>query len=131
MSVHKRAVNVLRAVSQKIPGRGHTSVGPLPLKQHLQYNKCILVHKVVNDKWPACLRQLLHAGKRNDVKSRNSVFVLPKRRIDLHKMSFSYSGSYCCNMLPSDLTNTYSIDIFKYKILRHFSSDYDMRQSEC
>ena len=33
-------------------------------------------------------------------------------------MCFSYSGSYCWNMLPSDPKNTCSIDTFKYKILR-------------
>ena len=65
--VHKCAVKVLRAVSQMLRGRGHTSVDPLSLKQHLQYNKCILVHKVVHDKSPAYLRQLLHAGTRSNV----------------------------------------------------------------
>ena len=117
--------------SQMLPGRGHTSVDPLPLKQHPQYDKCILVHKVVHNKSPAYVRQELHAGTRSNVNSRKSIFVLPKTRIDLYKMSFSYSGSYCWKLLPSDLKNTYSIDKFKCKILQHFSSDCDMRQSDC
>ena len=44
----------------------------LSLKQHLHYNLCILVHKVVHNKSPAYLRQLLHAGIRSNVNSRNS-----------------------------------------------------------
>ena len=128
ISVHKRAVKVLHAFSQMLPGRGHTSVDPLPLKQHLQCNKCILMHKVVHNKSPACLRQLLRAGTRSDVNSRNNIFVLPKTRIDLYTISFSYSGSYRWNMLPSDFKNTCSVDTLKYKILQHFRSNCDMRQ---
>ena len=98
ISVYKRAVKVLCAASQMLPGRGHTSVDPLPLKQHLQYNKCILVHTVVHNK-SACLRQLPHAGTRSSVNSRNSIFVLPKTGIDPYKLSFSYIGSYCYRVI--------------------------------
>ena len=77
ISVHKRAVKHLRAASQMLPGRGHTSAEQQPLKQHLQHNKCILVHKVVRNKSPAYLKQLLHAGTRSSTNSRNSIFVLP------------------------------------------------------
>ena len=94
ISVHRRAVKVLRAASQMLPGPGHTSANPLLLKQQLQYDKCILVHKVVHNKSPAYLRQLLHARTRGDVNSKSSIFVLPKTGIDLCKMSFSHSGSY-------------------------------------
>ena len=45
-AVHKRAVKILCAVSPMLTGRGHISYGPLPLKEHIQYNKCILVHKL-------------------------------------------------------------------------------------
>ena len=128
VSVHKRAVEVLRATSQMLPGPGHTSANPLLLKQQLQYDKCILVHKVVHNKSPACLRQLLRAGTRSDVNSRNNIFVLPKTRIDFYTISFSYSGSYRWNMLSSDFKNTCSVDTLKYKILQHFRSNCDMRQ---
>ena len=57
-----------------VTGRGHTSADPLPLKQHLQYNECILVHKVVHNKAPAYLRELLHAETSSSVKERNSFF---------------------------------------------------------
>ena len=51
-AVHKRAVKVLWTASPMLAGRGHISYGPLPLKEHLQYNKCILVHKVIHNKSP-------------------------------------------------------------------------------
>ena len=103
VSVHKRAVKILYAASQMLPLRSHISVDPLPLKQHPQYDKCILVHKVVHNKSSACLRQLFHGGIRSIENSRNSIFVLPNTRINLYKTSFSYSVLYCWNMLPSDL----------------------------
>ena len=53
---------ILRVASQMLSGRGgYTSVDLLPLKQHLQYNKCILVPKGIHNKSPTYLRQLLHA----------------------------------------------------------------------
>ena len=55
-AVDKCAVKVLCAASPMLTGRGHISYGPLPLKEHLQYNKCILVHKVIHNKSPQYLR---------------------------------------------------------------------------
>ena len=131
VSVHKRAVKVLYAALQMLPGGSHISVDPLPLKQHPQYNECILVHKVVHNKSPAYVRQELHAGTRSNVNSRSGIFVLHKTRIDLFKISFSFCWSYCWHMIPSDFRDACSIDSFKYKILQCFCSDFDMRQSDC
>ena len=69
VSVHKRAVKVFRAAPQTLPGRGHSSADPLPLKQHLQYDKCIFVHKNVRNKSPAYLKQPPHSGTRGNVNS--------------------------------------------------------------
>ena len=99
-AVHKRAVKVLCATLPMLTGRGHISYGPLPLKEHLQCNKRILVHKVIHNKSPQYLRQCVHTGARSDHSSRNSSLILPKTRIDIYKMSFAYSGSFCteCNI---------------------------------
>ena len=76
ISILKRAVIVLHTTSQMLPRRGHTSVNPLPLKQHLKSNKCILIHKVIHNKSPTYLRQLLHAGTRSNGNSRKSFSFL-------------------------------------------------------
>ena len=91
-AVQKRAVKVLCAASPM-----------LTLKEHLQYNKCILVHKVIRNKSPQYLRQLVPIGARSDHSSQNSIFILPKTRIDIYKMSFTYSGSFCWNALLRSL----------------------------
>jgi len=51
-AVHKRAVKVLCAASPMLTGRGRISYGPLPSKEHIQYNKCILVPKVIQQITP-------------------------------------------------------------------------------
>ena len=83
-AVHKRAVKVLCAASSMLNGRGHISYGPLPLKEHLQYNKCILVLKVIHNKSPQYLRQLVQIGARRDHSSQNSILILPKTKIDIY-----------------------------------------------
>ena len=57
------------------------------------------------------------------------MLVLSKTRIDLYKMSFSYSESSCWNALPSNLKNACSIDTFKYKILQNLHTVCDKRES--
>ena len=84
-AVHKRAVKVLCAASPMLTGRGHISYGPLPSKELLQYNKCILVHKVIHNKSPQYPRQLVQIGARSDNSSRNSILILPKTRIDIYE----------------------------------------------
>ena len=94
-----------------------------PLKEHLQCNKCILVHKVIHNKSPQYLRQLVRTRARNDHSSRNSILILPKTRIDIYKMSFAYSGSFCWNALPRSLKIAFSVSTFKSKGLEHFRTD--------
>ena len=121
--VHKRAVKVLCAASPMLTRRGHISYSPLPLKKHLQYNKCILVHKVIHNKSPQYLRQLVHTGARSGHCSRNSILILPKTGIDISKMSFAYSGSFCWNALPRSLKIAWSVSTFKSKALQYFRTE--------
>ena len=124
-TIHRHAVRVLRATSQMFPGQGHISLDLLPLKQHLQDNNCILMHKVVHNKSPLYLRQLLHTGTLCDPNSRNCISVLPKTKTDLSEMSFSYSGSSSWKALPSNLKNACSINTFRYKIVQHLQTVCD------
>ena len=122
-AVHKRAVKVLCAASPVLTGRGHISHCPLPSKEHLQYNKCILVHKVIHNKSPQYLRQLVQVGALSDHSSWNSILILPQKRIDIYKMSFAYSGFFCWNVLPKSLKMVCSVSTFKSKALQHFRTE--------
>ena len=122
-ALHKCAVKVLCAASPMLTGRGHISYGPLPLKEHLWCNKCIFVHKVIHNKSPQYLRQLVHTGARSDHSSRNSIRILNKIRIDIYKMSFAYSRYFCWNALPRSLKTACSVSTFKSKALQHFRTE--------
>ena len=122
-AVHKRAVKVLCAASLVLTGRRHISHCPLPSKEHLQYNKCILVHKAIHNKSPQYLRQLVQIGALSDHSSWNSIHNLPQKRIDIYKMSFAYSGSFCWNVLPKSLKMVCSVSTFKSKALQHFRTE--------
>ena len=104
-----RAVKVICAASPKLTGREDISYDPLPLKEHLQYNKCVLVHTVIHNRSFQYLRQLVHTGALNDHSSRNSILILPKTRSDIYKMNLAYSGSFCWNALPRSLKRAKSM----------------------
>ena len=118
-AVHKRAVQVLCAASPMLTGRGHISYGPLPLKEHLQYNKCILVHKVIHDKSPQYLRQLVHIGARRDHSSQNSILTLPKTRIDIYEFCLFWILLLSLEVLKIAC----SVSTFKSKALQHFHTE--------
>ena len=81
------------------------------------------MHKVIYSNLPQYLRQLVHNEARSDHSSRNSILILPKTRIDIYKMSFAYSGSFCWNALPRSLKIACSVSTFKSKALQHFRTE--------
>ena len=119
-AVHKSAVKVLCAASPVLTGREHIKYGPLPLKEHFQCNKCILVHTVIHNKSPQYLRQLVYTGAHSDHSSWNSILISPKTRIDIYKIRFAYSGSFCWNALPRSLKIACSVTTFKLKLFNIF-----------
>ena len=84
-----------------LSGWGYTSVYPLPKKQHLQYNKSILMHKVVHNK-SLSIENNCSTLKHSVTKTQGTVFLF---YIDLYKMGFSYSGPSCWNAQHSNLKN--------------------------
>ena len=51
------------------------------------------------------------------------MLILPKTRIDIYKMGFAYSGSFCWNALPVSLKIACSVSTFKSKALQHFRTE--------
>ena len=120
LSVHKRAVKIICVVWPVLTGRGHISYGPFPLKEHPRHHR---YNKVIHNKSPQYLRQLVHSGARSDHSSRNSILILPKTRTDIYKMSFAYSGSFCWNALPRSLKIACSVSTFRSKALQQFRTE--------
>ena len=84
----------------------------LPLRKHLELNKCVLMKKISDGRVPSYLSSLFrystHRGRK--------YFFLPQPRIDLFKTSLSYSGVTLWNSLPDDIQQIKSLPSFKNKL---------------
>ena len=120
-SCHKRAIKVLRKVSDSFTDKSMLSK-VLPLKTHLIYNKCILMHKIVHGKCPAYLNDTIVSSKRGAFDSRHMTLIKPQPRIELFKGSLVFSGTTCWNKLPKDLKQPLSTPTFKRKLLVYLHS---------
>ena len=101
-----------------------TGLNVMPIKQRLQYNKLVLVHKCLNGEVPE------YMGKRfkhiNEVSSRrtrasdsNNLYI-PKHRTGYMEHSLTVSGSKLYNALPADLRSL-TIGCFKIKLKKHLT----------
>lgn len=97
----------------------------LPLTKQHEFNKLVLMHKIVHGKSPAYLRSLITRSQREN--TRHSLFQLPKVRIDIFKASLSFSGSDVWNNLPRSLKKIRRLQTFKdqtYKYLLNVKNSY-------
>ena len=115
-SLHKRAIKFLMPspnnyglqskvlCSQATPSRQTTIA---------QQNECVLMRKVVHGKAPQYLKDLMIPSERLHVDGNKQ--LLPRTRIDIFKMSFSFSGSLAWNSLAHHLRYTMELKTFKRK----------------
>ena len=120
-SVHKRALKILRKVSSGSEEECAPQQ-PLSLTNHLKYNKCILMHKIIHGKCPAYLEKTITSSSRYSINSRHMTLIVPKPRIDLFKSSLEYSGVFCWNGLPKNLKQSFSTKTFKDKLMSYLQS---------
>ena len=120
-SIHKRALKLISKISSNSSDQ-YNFRQPLSLTNHLKFNKCVLVHKLVHGKCPSYLEQMVESTQRCDVSSRHMTFILPRPRIDLYKSSLNYSGPFVWNSLPNNLKGPSSTKTFKDKLLLYLHS---------
>ena len=88
----------------------------LPLEKHLQYNKLILMQKIVNGKTPSYLTKLI---KKSTIRLDSKNLITPPSRIDLYQTSLAFSGSQLWNKLPMELKKLTSLYSFKKRVHEH------------
>jgi hypothetical protein len=97
------------------------TIGMLPLKTHLFFNKVLFMHKVVNGQTPLYLKTLFR-----ETPSPYSLFrrnlSCPKPRVDIYKTSISYAGSLAWNSLPQNLKSIFKPSSFKIQLLKYLHS---------
>lgn len=120
-SVHKRALKLLQRISSSSNDQ-HTFCKPLPLIDHLRYNKCVFMHKLIYNKCPAYLKQTFQSELQFNIDSRHMTMSIPKPRIDLFKSSLRFSGTTAWNSLPKKLKEPCSTKLFKDKLLLYLHS---------
>ena len=120
-TVHKRALKLLNKVSSNSVYQP-TYSKPLPLKKHLFYNKCVLMHKLIYSKCPTYLEKSFASTLNFNFDSRQMTLIIPRPRIDLFKASLRFSGTTAWNKLPKRLKEPCSMKTFKDKLLLYLHS---------
>ena len=96
VSIHKRALKLTLLKSTSLTAHDYKLLDVLPLKLKLEFNKGIIMHKIVFGYAPSNL-------KLNFVSNQNRhshKLVVPRPRLDLFKCSLMYSGGKLWNNLP-------------------------------
>ena len=117
-SSYKRALKLILLKPQTLTADDYLSLDILPLKQKLEYNKMILMHRVVTGNAPPVI---IEQFSLNTIRQSKRL-VVPLPRIDLFKTSFMYSAANCWNNLPISLKTISSYHGFKTSLKKHFLS---------
>ena len=91
----------------------------LPLEKQLEYNKCIMMYKVVSNMAPPYLCNIFEHSQTRYDNSRSDLKPI-RPRIDLVKTSLAFSGVSLWNSLPLYLRERSSISSFKINLRKYF-----------
>ena len=86
--------NLLKSTS--LTAHDYKPLGVIPLKLKLEFNKGIIMHKIVSGYVPSNLKLNFHSNQYRH----SHKLVVPRPRLDLFKCSLMYSGENLWNNLP-------------------------------
>ena len=98
----------------------------LPVTARIDYKVCMLVYKCINGYAPVYLTELLHFKETLDsLRISNDKFLLQipsytTVKTKYQERKFSFAGPTLWNMLPYEIRNSKSINIFKKKLKTFF-----------
>ena len=95
VSLHKRALKAI-LLNTTLAISDYNFLSILPLKERLNYNKGVLIHKIMSGKVPPSLTAKLSLNQSRHSEKLNK----PIPRIDLSKSSLVYSGSVLLELTP-------------------------------
>ena len=109
------------AASPMLTGRGHISYGPLPLKEHLQCNNCILVHKVIHNKSPPSIWDSVSTLERAaTIVHGTAVLFCPKQELTFIRWVLLILDPFLGMRYLEVLRIACSVSTFKSKALQRF-----------
>ena len=100
-SLHKGAIKFLMPSPNMDYNQKCCALKLLPLDKQLLLNKCVLMQKVVHGTDPQYLKDLMISSQRLHVHENKQ--LLPRTRIDIFKMTFSFLGCLEWNSLTHHL----------------------------
>ena len=117
LSLHKRALKLVLLKKSSLLESDYKQLNILPLHHRLQYNKGLIMFKIITGNAPATLNAkfpINYSRYRPTTK-----LCTPTPRIDLFKSSLCYSGSVLWNSLPDSIRQHRSITTFKKYYFTH------------
>jgi exonuclease III len=87
LSLHKRAIKIILNKSESLTNFDFKQSNILPLDKRLNYNKGVMMHKIMKGNAPPSLTNTFSANENRDI----SKLYIPLPRIDLYKSSLAYS----------------------------------------
>ena len=98
----------------------HSELGWLTIRQRLFYQTCTLMFKVFNGGAPSYLNTFEYTDSNYSLRSISAENLLvPRPKMESFRNSFSYSGAYAWNQLPSNIKNAQNVSVFKKMLKQH------------
>ena len=111
VSIHKRTLKLTLLKSTSLTAHDYKLLDVLPLKLKLEFNKGIILYKIVSDYPPSNLKLNFHSNQNRH----SHKLVVPRPRLDLFKCSLIYSGGNLWNNLPLSIKIISDRKAFKNK----------------
>ena len=119
-SLFNRAIKIL-APKATTPEKRLKDLNMLSLRKQLDVKKCVFVHKILNNKCPTYMYELIiPCIHQHDHDTRNSSLRVPRPRIDLNKQSFKFSGINLYMNIPMSIRTLKKTQPFKHALSKHF-----------
>ena len=113
--LYKRAIKVILLKSNTPDLKDYKKLDILPFKLSLIYNKCVLMHNIMNGTAP----NKISSHFTNNQNRHKHKITLPRPNNNMFKSSLAYSGGSVWNNLPHSIKSISKKNIFKKVIKKH------------
>ena len=117
-SLHRQAAKHILPDPRLSTDQRLLKLNMLPLKEHLLFNKSVIMFKIHREKLPQYLCSMFKK-KQSSYSTDRHHFDPKTPKLDIYKnQSLSYSGAYVWNEIPPSITNVNSLSSFKIGLFR-------------
>ena len=114
-SIQRRSLRAIHGRSVEDTSQLYKLLNILPVDKHIFLKDCILMHSTFENKVPSHISNLFQPQRSSYFNDPRLIVPLPK--MDIYKMSFSYSGASSWNKLSPSLRTTIYLPAFKSNLV--------------